>query len=246
MIKRLASYIAIFGSLSLLAILLFDVVIMPGYVRMNDGRYMVNVTGKTLQHAIKVLESEGYNGLVSDTLYSATYEAGTIVDQYPLPNTRVKEGRTVRLKIAHLERMVSIPDLIGRSIRSAELMLTQSGLEIDTVYKEFNSDVPSGNVTWQYPKGGDLLNKGMGLHLTVSLGVPPNFFQVPNLFGLSKKKAVNDLTKSRILCREIILSPKRRPDPIHSFRSIHPCGNSFRRAFNHRFDYKCSGYAGYF
>ena len=196
MIKRLASYIAIFGSLSLLAILLFDVVIMPGYVRMNDGRYMVNVTGKTLQHAMKVLDSEGYNGLVSDTLYSATYEAGTIVDQYPLPNTRVKEGRTVRLKIAHLERMVSIPDLIGRSIRSAELMLTQSGLEIDTVYKEFNSDVPSGNVTWQYPKGGDLLNKGMGLHLTVSLGVTPNFYQVPNLFGLSKKKAVNDLQKA--------------------------------------------------
>ena len=58
MIKKLASYIAIFGSLSLLAILLFDVVIMPGYVRMNDGRYMVNVTGKTLQHAMKVLDSE--------------------------------------------------------------------------------------------------------------------------------------------------------------------------------------------
>ena len=196
MIKRIASYIATFGSLSLLAILLFDLVIMPGYVRMNDGRYMVNVTGKTLQHAMKVLDSEGYNGLVSDTLYSATYEAGTIVDQYPLPNTRVKEGRTVRLKIAHLEKSVSIPDLIGRSIRSAELMLTQSGLEIDTVYKEFNSDVPSGNVTWQYPKGGDMLNKGMGLHLTVSLGVPPNFYQVPNLFGLSKKKAVNDLRKA--------------------------------------------------
>jgi len=196
MIKKIASYIATFGSLSLLAILLFDVVIMPGYVRMNDGRYMVNVTGKTLQHAMKVLDSKGYNGLVSDTLYSATYEAGTIVDQYPLPNTRVKEGRTVRLKIAHLEKSVSIPDLIGRSIRSAELMLTQSGLEIDTVYKEFNSDVPSGNVTWQYPKGGDMLNKGMGLHLTVSLGVPPNFYQVPNLFGLSKKKAVNDLQKA--------------------------------------------------
>tara|TARA_Y100000294_G_C8495869_1_gene312741 strand:- start:450 stop:1055 length:606 start_codon:yes stop_codon:yes gene_type:complete len=145
---------------------------------------------------MKVLDSEGYSGLVSDTLYSATYEAGTIVDQYPLPNTRVKEGRTVRLKIAHLEKSVSIPDLIGRSIRSAELMLTQSGLEIDTVYEEFNSDVPSGNVTWQYPKGGDLLNKGMGLHLTVSLGVPPNFYQVPNLFGLSKKKAVNDLQKA--------------------------------------------------
>ena len=48
--------------------------------------------------------------------------------------------------------MVLIPDLIGRSLRSAELALNQVGLEIDTVYEEYNSDVPNGNVTWQYPK----------------------------------------------------------------------------------------------
>ena len=48
--------------------------------------------------------------------------------------------------------MVSIPDLIGRSLRSSELALNQIGLEIDTVYEEYNSDVPSGNVTWQYLK----------------------------------------------------------------------------------------------
>ena len=32
--------------------------------------------------------------------------------------------------------------------------------------------------------------------MTISLGVPPNFFQVPNLFGLSKKKAIADLEKA--------------------------------------------------
>ena len=101
MIKKIASYIVIFGSLSLLVILLFDVAVMPEYVRMGEGRYMVNVKGKTLQYAKKVLASEGYKSLVSDTLYSATYEAGTIVDQYPLPNTRVKEGRTAQHKQAH-------------------------------------------------------------------------------------------------------------------------------------------------
>ncbi|SVC54020.1 uncharacterized protein METZ01_LOCUS306874, partial [marine metagenome] len=98
-------------------IFLFDAVLMPGYVRMGAGRYMVNVTDKKLEYAERVLKSEGYKSLVSDTLYSASYEAGTIVDQYPAPNTRVKEGRTVRLKIAHPEKMVTIPDLIGRSLR---------------------------------------------------------------------------------------------------------------------------------
>ena len=141
--------------------------------------------------------------MVSDTLFSGSYEPGIIIDQYPEPNRRVKEGRTIRLKISQPEKMVSIPDLIGRSLRSAELALLQSGLSIDTVYKEYNSDVPSGNVTWQYPKGGDQLNKGMGLHLTISLGVPPNFFQVPNLFGLSKKKAIVDLEKAGLVLGKI-------------------------------------------
>ncbi|MFL3008905.1 MAG: PASTA domain-containing protein, partial [Candidatus Neomarinimicrobiota bacterium] len=151
----------------------------------------------------KILNQENFKSMVSDTLFSGSYEPGTIIDQYPEPNRRVKEGRTIRLKISQPEKMVSIPDLIGRSLRSAELALLQSGLSIDTVYKEYNSDVPSGNVTWQYPKGGDQLNKGMGLHLTISLGVPPNFFQVPNLFGLSKKKAIGDLEKAGLILGKI-------------------------------------------
>ena len=196
MIRNIAIYLAIFSVICILLIIMFDALLMPFYVRMNSGKYMVNVTNKNLDYAEKILSQEGYRSIVSDTLFSGSYEPETVVDQYPNPNTKVKKGRTVRLKIAQPEKMVPIPDLIGRSLRSAELSLNQMGLEIDTVYEEYNSDVPSGNVTWQYPKGGDLLSRGNGLHLTISLGVPPNFFQVPNLFGLSKKKAVVDLEKA--------------------------------------------------
>tara|TARA_B100001989_G_C24515711_1_gene453004 strand:+ start:728 stop:1483 length:756 start_codon:yes stop_codon:yes gene_type:complete len=195
-LKTSAIYLTILAVLSTLLILLFDLLIMPKYVRMGTGRYLVDVIDKNLSYGQKVLETEGYKIVVSDTLFTSSFDPGTIVDQYPKPNTRVKEGRTIRLKISQPEKMVSIPDLIGRSLRSSELALNQIGLEIDTVYEEYNSDVPSGNVTWQYPKGGDLLGKGTGLHLTISLGVPPNFFQVPNLFGLSKKKAMEDLERA--------------------------------------------------
>ena len=179
-----------------ICIFITDLFMMPLYVRHGEGSYMVNVKDKPIDYAVDILASEGHKGLVSDTLFSSSFKPGTVIDQYPSPNMRVKEGRTVRLTIAHSERMVLVPDLIGRSERSAEIDIRQAGLEIDTVYKEYNSDVPFGNVTWQYPKGGDLLSKGMGIHLTISLGVPPNFFQAPNVFGLSKKKAINELEKA--------------------------------------------------
>ena len=189
-------YILSIGALVAIGVFIVDLILMPIYVRHGEGSYMVNVKEKPIDYAMDILSSEGHKGLVSDTLFSSSYQPGTVIDQYPSPNMRVKKGRTVRLKIAHAERMVIVPDLIGRTERSANLDIRQVGLEIDTVYKEYNSDVPFGNVTWQYPKGGDLLSKGMGIHLTISLGVPPNFFQVPNVFGLSKKKAINELEKA--------------------------------------------------
>ena len=189
-------YIACLGSIIIVSVFLFDLLLMPFYVRHGQGSYMVNVEGKQLEYAQDILSSEGHRGLVSDTLFSSAFKPGVVIDQYPSTNMKVKEGRTVRLTIVNAERSVMVPDLIGRSERSAELDISQVGLEIDTVYKEYNSDVPFGNVTWQYPKGGDMLSRGMGVHLTISLGVPPNFFQAPNIFGLSKKKAIVEIEKS--------------------------------------------------
>ena len=134
-----------------LSIFIADLFIMPFYVRHGEGSYMVNVKEKPIDYAIDFLASEGHKGLVSDTLFSSSFKPGIVIDQYPSPNMRVKEGRTVRLTISHAERMVVVPDLIGRSERSAKLDIRQAGLDIDTVYKEYNSDVPFGNVTWQYP-----------------------------------------------------------------------------------------------
>ena len=194
--RNIKYYFLYISILIAICIFIADLFMMPLYVRHGEGSYMVNVKDKPIDYAVDILASEGHKGLVSDTLFSSSFKPGTVIDQYPSPNMRVKEGRTVRLTIAHSERMVLVPDLIGRSERSAEIDIRQAGLAIDTVYKEYNSDVPFGNVTWQYPKGGDLLSKGMGIHLTISLGVPPNFFQAPNVFGLSKKKAINELEKA--------------------------------------------------
>ena len=175
-----------------------EYLVMPVYTRQNQNRVMIDIKNRSLDDAIKVLKSENYRYEVSDTLYTNKFQLGTIVDQYPQPNTRVKSGRTVRLKIAQPEKSVAIPNLIGQSRRSAELELNQMGLLIDTVYTEYNPEYPNGTIAWQYPKAGDRRKKGMGIQITVSNGMPPNFFQVPNLIGLSINQAKDLIFKSRL------------------------------------------------
>ena len=175
-----------------------EYLVMPVYTRQNQNKVMMDVINRNLNDAIKLLKSENYRYEVSDTLYTNKFSLGTIIDQYPKPNTRVKSGRTVRLKIAHPEKSVAIPNLIGQSRRSAELELNQMGLLIDTVYTEYNPEYPNGTIAWQYPKAGDRRKKGMGIQITVSKGMPPNFFQVPNLIGLSINQAKDLIFKSRL------------------------------------------------
>ena len=194
LIRTILSIIGMIVVFSIVA----EYLIMPIYTRQNQNIIMIDIKNKHLDDAINILKSENYKYEVSDTLYTNKFQLGTIVDQYPKPNTRVKSGRTVRLKIAQPEKSVAIPNLIGQSRRSAELELNQMGLLIDTVYTEYNPEYPNGTIAWQYPKAGDRRKKGMGIQITVSKGMPPNFFQVPNLIGLSINQAKDLIFKSRL------------------------------------------------
>ncbi len=194
--KLLLKYLFTIGSIGLLLLLFADAVLMPAYVRHDQSRYLINVRNRSLDRALALLRSEGFKAVIGDTVYTNRIEPNTVIEQYPKPNTKVKPGRTIRLNIVQPEKMVEVPNLLGQSQRSAEIILHQMGLVIDTVYTEYNPDYPKGTIAWQSPKGGDLLNKGQGVHLTVSEGLPPNSFQVPNLFGLSKARAETELEKA--------------------------------------------------
>ena len=198
MISRFIHFILAFLTVSISLFILFDQAIMPAYIRKDKTITVMDVKGKLLDRALKELDSEGFKGLVFDTVYTSEVDPLTIIDQYPLSGQKVKRGRTIRLKIARQEKMILVPALVGKSRRSAEISLQQLGLQIDTVYQEFNPDYPKGTVAWQFPKEGDQIKKGLGLQITVSQGLPPDFFQVPQLFGLSMKKANSELVKARL------------------------------------------------
>ena len=107
LIRTILSIIGMIVVFSIVA----EYLIMPIYTRQNQNRIMIDIKNKHLDDAINILKSENYKYEVSDTLYTNKFQLGTIVDQYPKPNTRVKSGRTVRLKIAQPEKSVAIPNL---------------------------------------------------------------------------------------------------------------------------------------
>ncbi|MBF89451.1 MAG: hypothetical protein CMG75_07265 [Candidatus Marinimicrobia bacterium] len=185
----LIRYFAVILIIGTIGILFLDKIILPFYVREGSDRYLPDVIGMSFDKAKSSLELEGFFAKRGDVKYTSNYSAGTVIDQYPDPMRRVKPGRTVHLTIAERERMVLVPDLLGKSIRSGKLELSEIGLKIDSLISEFDAEIPADVIRWQYPRSGDYLRRGSGLTVIISKGKPPNFFQVPNLFGLSLEKA---------------------------------------------------------
>ena len=195
---RILNFLFAFFITSILIFLFFEKIAMPIYIRKGNSIRLINVRGKILDRGINELKISGFNGVVFDTVFTSNIEPQTIIDQYPPSGQKVKKGRTIRLKIARPEKMIDVPSLVGQSKRSAEIKIQQLGLKIDTIYVEYNPDYPKGTVAWQFPKSGDQIRKGFGLQITVSEGLPPDFYQVPQLFGLSLNNAKKKLDNSRL------------------------------------------------
>ncbi|MBH30838.1 MAG: hypothetical protein CMG71_02470 [Candidatus Marinimicrobia bacterium] len=194
--KTFLRYAALTAVIGAIGLLFLDKVVMPFYVREGSDRYLPDVTGMAFNEAKEALELEGFEAKRGDIKYTSAYSAETVIDQYPDAMRRVKPGRTVHLTIAQRERMVKVPDLLGKSLRSGQLELSEAGLKIDSLIAEFDVDVPVDVIRWQYPRSGDFLRRGSGLTVIISKGKPPDFYEVPNLFGLSLEKAEKLLTKT--------------------------------------------------
>ena len=203
LIRTIFRIIGAFLIIAGIAFIAFDKIIMPMYVASSRVISLPDVSGQTtksgpmmtFEEASKELNKYDLKAVVEFVKYTSKYPPETILDQYPRAGRKVKPGRKVRLTVAKEEKMVKVPKLVGQSLRHAQLKIDEIGLHMDTLLKDYDNRVPLDVVRWQNPSSGNLLRKGSGVKLGVSLGQPPDFFEVPNLIGITLAEAKEELAK---------------------------------------------------
>jgi beta-lactam-binding protein with PASTA domain len=86
-----------------------------------------------------------------------------------------------------------MPSLTGLTAEAAEAQLAQLGLE--TTKETVPGPPPEGAVIAQNPAAGTTLQTGDSAHFNVSDGANPEMVSVPNLVGLSRSEAQEQLTQ---------------------------------------------------
>lgn len=151
------------------------------------------VTGKTMKEAIALLEQQGFDVEIQDSVYMDNVPPLQVVRQFPEADAVVKINRTVYITVNRsVPPMVEMPSLVGPSLKNAELILKQYNLKLgDTTYKP---DFAKNSVLNQMYQGRDItpgtkIPMGSVIDLVLGSGLANTDMAVPDLFGMTLQEA---------------------------------------------------------
>lgn len=151
-----------------------------------------NVVDMPVQQAVKVLEDMGLGVEVDSFKYDPKYKPFQVLQIYPTAGARVKEGRSIILKVnPKTWAKVEVPDVLDKYKGLAFSRLNLVGLKIgDTLYEaNIQKDaVIRMEMEGREIKPGMFLPKFSVVDLVIGTG-PMRNIPVPNLVGLSVKEA---------------------------------------------------------
>ena len=160
--------------------------LLDKYTRHDEVYTMPDFTGMNY-HEVERQYAHDFHFFVIDSVYPKGQQPGSISQQDPLPNSKIKKGRNVYIIIvAETPEKTLMPNLKNLSLRQALGLLESAGLDVeqldyrDSPYK--NAIIDQYYDSQPIAEGTELV-KGSKIVLRVGLGRDKNKIKVPNLIG---------------------------------------------------------------
>ncbi|MCW3087489.1 MAG: hypothetical protein JWQ78_875 [Sediminibacterium sp.] len=151
------------------------------------------VTGQNITAATKMLEAQGFDVIIQDSLYVDSVAKQAVLRQSPEADAMVKAGRTVYLTVNRsIAPQVEMPNLAGFSIKSAEMYLQSLGLKLG--YVTYKPDIARNSVLEQLFNDqpiapGTKIPIGAVISFVLGSGVGGGEINVPNIVGMTLGEA---------------------------------------------------------
>ena len=132
---------------------------------------------------------------VIDSIFVRKMEKGAVYSQNPKAGSRVKKGRRILLTInAKNAKKVSMPNLVGYSMRQAKAELSSRGLALGKLI--YVDDIATNNVLRQIYRNREIrpgrqIETGSEINLEVGLNPEDNLTYIPDVKGQKYLRAVD-------------------------------------------------------
>ena len=168
------------------------------FTRHGQALSVPDLTGLSIHEADSILEQRKLRYQIVDSVYNNFIPRGSIIDQNPSPEFKVKENRNIFLTInAFNPEIIRMPDVVGVSLRQATAIIQTAGLKIGKL--TYVPDIAVNNVLQQKFKGnvieeGDSIIKGSEVDLILGRGLSNEKTAAPDLIGLLFEEAKQRIT----------------------------------------------------
>jgi beta-lactam-binding protein with PASTA domain len=197
---------AALGLIIVLSILLW----LRIYTHHGQAILVPNLAGLTEDEVMDVTTSRDLRYEIVDSVFSSEMPRGTVIKQNPRASSRVKKNRRIFLTMNAVNpEMVSMPQLVGLSIRQARLALQNAGLGLGEI--KYRPDYAINNVLQQM-HGDSVINegteikKGEVINLVLGMGLSNETTRVPDLGGLGLEAAREVITDYAVTFDESVKS----------------------------------------
>lgn len=163
--------------------------------------------GMTVKEAMSAADSAGIRVEVIDSVYSQR-NRGKVKSHTPAAGMMVKKGRRVLLTVNAVNaRKVSVPNLVGYSLRQAMPEIEQRGLRLGRlIYKD---DIATNNVLQQEYRGrvmqpGASVEAESVIDLVLGLNPADTATMIPSVLGKDQNAALRTLHDSYLNVSKVI------------------------------------------
>ena len=159
-------------------------------------------TNMTWNEARKAASDAGVRVILADSVYVRRLRPGVVYLQTPNAGDHVKRGRRIRLTTnTTVPKEITMPSLVGFSMRQAKAELTRNGLVLGRLI--YTRDIATNNVLRQQRGGVDIkagtpVASGTTINLVVGLSPNDNMTYVPKLIGKQYLPAVDQTLESSL------------------------------------------------
>lgn len=165
---------------------------------------MPNLVGKALGSAQSLTSGLDLEIKVEDKHFNAKVPANQIVSQQPLPGTPIKAGQLVHVIVSLGPPRVAIPNLVGSSLRAAQITAIQRGLTVGNVTALPWPGAEPDQVVAQDPPPASPNVHSPVMNFLVTINEPPPTYLCPNFVGQPLAAVRRDLEKAGLKVGETI------------------------------------------
>lgn len=177
-------------------LILLGVALLSAFIAMSfaiHGRVVAvpKFIGMTPAEADRLALANGLTLQIENRFYSTEVPAGRVLNQVPAAGEKVRRGWRVRVAESMGPQRVSVPNVIGQSMRAAEINLVRRGLQVGTVITAHLPDALPDTVVAQSPSSNAEGVSSPKVNLVVAATDPDAGAMVmPDLVG----RSVDDAT----------------------------------------------------